>query len=130
THVKALERLEVNGIQDNSPFLAAVLDQKRFQSGKITTGYIKEEFPTGFHGADISPEVEKVFIAAAAYANALLAQRAQATSGRTEPAKAPRTDWVAIVGRKQSPIHLRAQPGEAEITFTDSGQMHALSTQW
>jgi propionyl-CoA carboxylase alpha chain len=130
THVKALERLEVKGIQDNSPFLAAVLDQKRFQSGKITTGYIKEEFPTGFHGADISPEVEKVFIAAAAYANALLAQRAQATSGRTEPAKAPRTDWVAIVGRKQSPIHLRAQPGEAEITFTDSGQMHALSTQW
>ncbi len=75
THVKALERLEIKGIQDNSPFLAAVLDQKRFQSGKITTGYIKEEFPQGFHGVDASAEVEKVIIAAATYANALLQGR-------------------------------------------------------
>jgi propionyl-CoA carboxylase alpha chain len=130
THVKALERLEVKGIQDNSPFLAAVLDQKRFQSGKITTGYIKEEFPDGFHGADISPEVERVFIAAAAYANALLNRRAQMTSGRAEPAKTPRADWVAIVGGKQTPIAIKFQTGEAEITFTDEGETHALTTMW
>jgi propionyl-CoA carboxylase alpha chain len=130
THVKALERLEVKGIQDNSPFLAAVLDQKRFQSGKITTGYIKEEFPTGFHGADVSPDVERVIIAAAAYAHALMVSRADFTSGRVEPAKAAREDWVALVGRKQTPIKLQFQMGEAEVTFNGTGKASSLTTAW
>jgi propionyl-CoA carboxylase alpha chain len=130
THTRALERLEVKGIQDNSPFLAAVLDQARFQSGKITTGYIKEEFPTGFHGAAASPQVEKVFVAAAAYANALLQGRAESTSGRVEPMKPLRHDWVVLVGRKHFPVKLNFMMGESEITFADSGEKHSISTKW
>jgi len=130
THVKALERLEVQGIQDNSPFLAAVLDQARFQSGKITTGYIKEEFPDGFHGAAASPVVEKLFVSAAAYAHALLTGRAESTSGRVEPMKPLRKDWVVLVGRKQFPVRLKFQMGESEITFADSNETHALATRW
>ena len=93
THAKALERLEVQGIQDNSPFLAAVLDQKRFQSGKITTGYIKEEFPDGFHGAHASPEVENCLVAAAAYAHALHVGRAESS-----PAASSRCSRCARTG--------------------------------
>jgi propionyl-CoA carboxylase alpha chain len=129
THVKALERLEIKGIQDNSPFLAAVLDQKRFQSGKITTGYIKEEFPNGFHGADASPEVEKLLVAAATYANVMVRTRASGISGRIEPAKPQRKDWVALIGRKQLPLNIQYQMGEAEIEFADGGK-HSLSTSW
>ena len=129
THVKALERLEVQGIQDNSPFLAAVLDQKRFQSGKITTGYIKEEFPNGFHGATTSPEIERVLIAAAAYANVLMRTRMSGISGRIEPARPQRKDWVAIISRKPTPLDIVWQMGEAEITFAD-GKTRSLSTAW
>jgi propionyl-CoA carboxylase alpha chain len=130
THVKALERLEIAGIQDNSPFLAAVLDQKRFQSGKITTGYIKEEFPNGFSGADASPEVEKMIVAASAYVHALTVTRAAQISGRAEPAKGLRQDWVVLVGRKHIPIKLKYAMGEAEVTFVDSGKMSSISTGW
>jgi len=129
THVKALERLEVQGIQDNSPFLAAVLDQKRFQSGRITTGYIKEEFPNGFHGATTSPEIERVLIAAAAYANVLMRTRMSGISGRIEPARPQRKDWVAIISRKPTPLDIVWQMGEAEITFAD-GKTRSLSTAW
>ncbi len=130
THTKALERLEVKGIQDNSPFLAAVLDQKRFQSGKITTGYIKEEFPQGFHGAEASPEVEKVMAGAAAYAHAVLLGRAESVSGRVEPMKALRQDWVVLVGKKQFPINLQFMMGDSEITFTNMGERHTIATKW
>ncbi len=129
THVKALERLEVKGIQDNSPFLAAVLDQARFQSGKITTGYIKEEFPNGFSGAEASPEVEKVLLAAATYANVLMRTRMSGISGRIEPARPQRKDWVALVGRKQTPLNITWQMGEAEIEFA-GGKKHSLATSW
>ena len=130
THTRALERLEVAGIQDNSPFLAAVLDQKRFQSGNITTGYIKEEFPNGFHGVEASADVQNVFVAAAAYANALLQSRSESVSGRVEPMKPLRKDWVVLVGKTHVPITLDFAMGEAAITFVNSGEKHTLATKW
>jgi propionyl-CoA carboxylase alpha chain len=129
THVKALERLEIKGIQDNSPFLAAVLDQKRFKSGKITTGYIKEEFPKGFHGAEATADVEKVFVAAATYANALVRTRMSGISGRIEPARPQRKDWVAIIGRKQTPVNLTYRMGDSEIEFAGGG-VHTIKSIW
>ncbi|HOZ28716.1 MAG TPA: acetyl/propionyl-CoA carboxylase subunit alpha, partial [Hyphomonadaceae bacterium] len=117
------------GIQDNSPFLAAVLDQKRFQSGNITTGYIKEEFPDGFHGAEASPEVEKVIVAAAVYANVLMRTRMSGISGRIEPARPQRKDWVALVGRKPVPVNIDYAKGKATIEFV-GGKTHTISTDW
>src|SRR6201996_5580628 len=47
---RALEDFHVEGLGQNIPFLAAVMDQERFRSGKLSTNYIKDEFPDGFHG--------------------------------------------------------------------------------
>src|SRR5215469_8720349 len=52
---KALESLHIEGPADNGPFLSAVMDQPRFRSGELSTGYIAEEFPDGFHGLPPSP---------------------------------------------------------------------------
>ena len=50
TLAEALDRLHVDGLQSNAPFLSAVLDEQDFRSGRIHTGYIPEHFPEGFHG--------------------------------------------------------------------------------
>ena len=47
---RALEDFHIEGLGQNIPFLAAVMDQERFRSGKLSTNYIKDEFPDGFHG--------------------------------------------------------------------------------
>jgi len=129
THVKALERLEVQGIQDNSPFLAAVLAQDRFRSGKITTGYIKEEFPDGFSGVDPDADVEKLLIAAASYVHGVFTQRDALVSGRTEPAKAPRQDWVVLMGGDSHPVNLTMGAGRASVTI-NGGKAMELVTAW
>ena len=49
---RALEDFHIEGLGQNIPFLAAVMDQERFRSGKISTNYIKDEFPDGFHGTE------------------------------------------------------------------------------
>jgi propionyl-CoA carboxylase alpha chain len=130
THLKAIERLEIRGIQDNSPFLAAVLKQPRFQSGKITTGYIKEEFPDGFHGVAPSDEQEQIIVAAAAYVHGVMTARAARTSGRVEPVKPLRENWVVLVGRKSVPVILQLNEGEAKITFEETGKTSTLVTGW
>ena len=49
TQLAALDSYYIDGIQDNIPFIASVMDQKRFRSGKLTTAYIADEFPDGFY---------------------------------------------------------------------------------
>jgi propionyl-CoA carboxylase alpha chain len=46
----ALDQFEVEGVGNNIPFLSAVMGQGRFRDGRLTTGYIAEEFPDGFAG--------------------------------------------------------------------------------
>jgi propionyl-CoA carboxylase alpha chain len=50
---EALDRFEVQGVGHNLPFLSTVMRQDRFREGRLTTGYIAEEFPEGFRGADL-----------------------------------------------------------------------------
>ncbi|MGZ3377902.1 MAG: acetyl-CoA carboxylase biotin carboxylase subunit, partial [Phenylobacterium sp.] len=52
---RALEDFHIEGLGQNIPFLAAVMDQERFRSGKLSTSYIKDEFPDGFAGTPPTP---------------------------------------------------------------------------
>lgn len=47
---KALDGFYIEGIQHNVPFLSAIMQNERWQSGNISTGFIAEEFPGGFVG--------------------------------------------------------------------------------
>ncbi len=49
----ALDQFEVEGVGNNIPFLSAVMAQPRFREGRLSTGYIAEEFPAGFTGATL-----------------------------------------------------------------------------
>jgi propionyl-CoA carboxylase alpha subunit len=52
----ALDRFHIEGIGHNIPFLNAVYEQDRFREGRLTTGYIAEEFPNGFVGVTLEAE--------------------------------------------------------------------------
>ncbi|MEZ5937457.1 MAG: acetyl/propionyl/methylcrotonyl-CoA carboxylase subunit alpha [Hyphomonadaceae bacterium] len=130
THVKALERLEVEGIQDNSPFLAAVLGQERFQSGKITTGYIKEEFPDGFEGVAPDDATREMIVGVAAYVHAIDVRRTEGISGRIEPAGALRKDWVVIIDGEPNPVAVTLRDDGAEVRIKGADAPVLLATAW
>ena len=46
----ALDAFVIDGIRHNIPFLAALMEHPRWQAGELSTGFIAEEFPDGFHG--------------------------------------------------------------------------------
>ncbi len=52
---EALDQFEVEGVGNNIPFLSAVMTQRRFREGRLTTGYIAEEFAGGFTGLEPEP---------------------------------------------------------------------------
>jgi propionyl-CoA carboxylase alpha chain len=104
---RALEDFHIEGLGQNIPFLAAVMDQPRFRSGKLSTNYIKDEFPEGFQGLPPS-ETQRDLVSAVALAmhRTLLA--------RTAPDQL-RTDWVVIAGLKQLAMSATASASGLEI---------------
>ena len=53
----ALDNFLLEGIDHNIPFLSAILANKRFKSGDLSTSFIQEEYKDGFNG--VSPSVEE-----------------------------------------------------------------------
>ncbi|MFZ1990044.1 MAG: acetyl/propionyl/methylcrotonyl-CoA carboxylase subunit alpha [Alphaproteobacteria bacterium] len=52
--IAALNEFDLAGIEHNLPFLSSVVAHPRFQAGRLTTGFIAEEFPQGFRGNVLS----------------------------------------------------------------------------
>ncbi len=116
---RALEDLEVEGVGHNAPFLSAVMDQERFRSGALSTGYIKDEFPDGFHGLAPTPHQLDLMTAVAAYAHRLQARRARAAGG----GRPPREDWTVLVGEAAPrTVRLSQTPGGLDVELVEEGR--------
>jgi len=54
--VDAIDAYVIRGPGHNLDFLSAVMQHPRFRAGELTTGFIAEEYPEGFHGAPLTDE--------------------------------------------------------------------------
>src|ERR1700749_336071 len=77
----ALDEFRIEGLRHNIAFLNAIMHNKRFRAGTITTAFIAEEFPDGFHGCEIDDASRARFIAAAVAATLTRQDRASRISG-------------------------------------------------
>ncbi len=107
---RALEDFHIEGLGQNIPFLAAVMDQERFRSGRLATSYIADEFPDGF-GGTTPTDAQKDILAAAGVAM----HRVMATRAGT-PA---RNDWVVFVGHDRRNVEVREAGGVLSLTEGD-----------
>ncbi len=63
----ALDNFVITGIQHNIPFVSAIMENPRWQSGNISTGFIEEEFADGFKGVALAAETTRMMAEVAAY---------------------------------------------------------------
>ena len=122
----ALEDLYIEGLADNGPFLAAVMDEARFQSGNLSTGYIAETFPDGFHGLPPTPEQADIMTAAACAMQGLQARRNGVSHPVLKAAK-PRDEWVVVWGKQKRPVRLVEAGGALFVELLDEGRTLRLS---
>ena len=96
--IAALDAFEIEGPGNNLDFLSALMQHPRFRSGNITTGFIAEEYPDGFHGAPASPELSEALAAIAAFAATAEADRARRIDGQLGKRLRPPSDWSVKIG--------------------------------
>jgi propionyl-CoA carboxylase alpha chain len=99
----ALDAYLVKGINHNIDFLSAIMQHPRFQAGSnVTTGFIAEEYPEGFHGAPVSAATRDAVIAAAAIIHTETVNREQLIDGQLGHEGAVfGADWVVALGDEQ-----------------------------
>jgi propionyl-CoA carboxylase alpha chain len=124
---RALDQLMIDGIADNIPFLGAVMEEKDFRKGDITTAYIKSHFPDGFHGVPPTKAQEKLLIACAAVARSFTARRAAQTSGRLNgPGNGWQREWVVILDKAHHLTHVDLDEAGADVLI--DGKTHRFDT--
>src|SRR6185295_10799593 len=55
----------IDGIRHNIPFLAALMSHPRWREGRLSTGFIAEEFPNGFQNPAPARKSAKILTAVA-----------------------------------------------------------------
>ena len=96
--IAALDNFEIEGVGHNIDFVSAIMQHPRFRSGEITTGFIAEEYPDGFHGSPASPEFLRTLAAIAAFAATAEADRARRVDGQLGKRLRPPANWQINVG--------------------------------
>jgi len=98
--VEALDAFQINGVSDNIDFLSALMQHPRFRAGELTTGFIAEEYPEGFHGAPADEQLMVDLAAIAGIVELTLETRAALIDGQLgDPVFPEGTQTVRIADR-------------------------------
>ncbi|QRG04939.1 acetyl/propionyl/methylcrotonyl-CoA carboxylase subunit alpha [Xanthobacter dioxanivorans] len=94
----ALDAFAIDGIGHNIPFLSALMSHPRWQEGKLSTGFIAEEYPDGFHARAPEGELVHTLSAVAAVIDNIQNARKRKISGQVS--------GVPVTFEKRRVVHL------------------------
>ncbi|WP_048646640.1 acetyl-CoA carboxylase biotin carboxylase subunit [Nitratireductor soli] len=131
---EALDRFVIDGIEHNIPFLATLMSHPRWREGRLSTGFIAEEFPDGFAPPAPSEEERAVLAAVALAVELLRRDRLDRLTGRLAPHSGElKRDWVVRLNDE----YLTATVIEGMISIPlemdiciDGGATLTVSSSW
>jgi propionyl-CoA carboxylase alpha chain len=104
--IAALDAFEIEGPGNNIDFVSALMQHPRFREAALTTGFIAEEYPEGFHGAPASPELIGTLAAVAAFAATAQADRARRVNGQLGKRLRPPAAWSVKIGDAEHDVSI------------------------
>ncbi len=129
---RALDAFVIGGIRHNIPFLAALMAHPRWRAGKLSTGFIAEEFPHGFHGVAPQGETAHVIAAVAAAIDHVLGERKRQISGQLNGRSVTRERNRAVwLGPQEYRLDVTRENGSITVRFEGgAGHAHRLHSDW
>ncbi len=112
---RALDAFAIEGIRHNIPFLAALMQHERWQSGRLSTGFIAEEFPDGFVPPAPAGEVAVHLVAVAAAIDHGLNERKRLISGQMRAATPVRFQRERVVYLGKDRHDVTVEDGEGML---------------
>src|SRR5215475_4724957 len=131
----ALDAFYIDGIRHNIPFLSALMNHPRWREGKLSTGFITEEFPKGFSARVPEGEVARRIAAVGAAIDHVLGERKRQISGQMIGRKVMRQGRRAVwLDHAEIILDIAREDGQIVVRFTGAdgkiGAPHQLVSSW
>ena len=127
--VAALDAFEIDGIGHNVDFLSALMQHPRFRSGDITTGFIAEEYPDGFHGAAADAQLVADLAVIAGMVASITDERAAGIDGQLGPTIALASDRVVRIAGEEHQVRIKPYEG-GTLAVMDDGELIDIIGRW
>jgi propionyl-CoA carboxylase alpha chain len=120
---RALDQFYVEGIRHNVPFLSALMQHPRWIEGKLSTRFIAEEWPEGFHPLPAEGKPGKVIAAVAAVIDFQIAERRKKISGQMpSPHVTHERRRVVALGRHDIELEVERERNGISVHFIEEGR--------
>jgi len=128
----ALDAFTIEGIRHNIPFLAAVMQHPRWREGRLSTGFIAEEYPDGFHPPKPDGDIARVLAAVATAIDHVLGERKRKISGQMAGPAVTRERRRAVrLGETEHQVEVAREGDAIAVTFLDrKGRVSTLVSAW
>ncbi|QDB99326.1 acetyl/propionyl/methylcrotonyl-CoA carboxylase subunit alpha [Mesorhizobium sp. 8] len=131
---EALDEFVVDGIEHNIPFLSALMQHPRWREGRLSTGFIAEEYPDGFAPIEPSADDKAVLAAIATAVEILRRDRLDRLTGRLAPhSGALKTEWVVKIDGDYLAVSIRdgmvSIPMEIDLSV-EGGKPFTVTSEW
>jgi propionyl-CoA carboxylase alpha chain len=131
----ALDSFYIDGIRHNIPFLSALMTHPRWREGKLSTGFISEEFPRGFAVRVPEGDVARRLAAVAAAIDHVVGERKRQISGQLIGRPVQRERRRAVwLGRDEIALEIAREANGLAVRFIDTdgapGHPRRLVSPW
>jgi len=125
----ALDTYFIRGVSHNISFLNALIAHRRFLDGRLTTNFITEEYPDGFHASNVVHDDPDLPIAMAGAVHRAYMDRAALLSDQLPShEREVGEDFVVIIGRHHHIIRAVRIEGGYEVLL--GSNIFRIITDW
>jgi propionyl-CoA carboxylase alpha chain len=127
--IAALDQFVIDGISDNVDFLSALMQHPRFREGNITTGFIAEEYPEGFHGAPADQQLIADLAVIAGMVSVITDERAAEIDSQLGPPRHFPCERVVCFGGEEHRVRIKPYKG-GTLAVLDGGELIDIVGRW
>ncbi|HWH16939.1 MAG TPA: acetyl/propionyl/methylcrotonyl-CoA carboxylase subunit alpha, partial [Allosphingosinicella sp.] len=127
--IEALDAFQIEGIGHNIDFLSALMQHPRFREGRLTTGFIAEEYPEGFTGAPADAQLVRDLAVVAALAAAEIDRRACSVSGQLSEAVSPPEERVVRIAGAEHRVRFEDYEG-GRLAYVEGAEPVDVVGRW
>jgi propionyl-CoA carboxylase alpha chain len=125
----ALDAYYIRGISHNISFLNALIAHPRFIAGELSTSFIAQEYPDGFHASDVPHDDPALPVAVAAAIHQRRTLRYTQLSGQL-PSHEYKVgkDWTVIINKEHWVVTVKIAEGGFEVSHGKNS--YHVRTDW
>jgi len=125
----ALDAFTIEGIRHNIPFLSAIMQHPRWRAGKLSTGFIAEEFPKGFERTPPTGSMARTIAGIAVAIDHVLGERKRRISGQLNTALTRERHRAVLLGTQEILVDVE-RAGEVISVHYDDGTVGRFESDW